>query len=108
MKHRDIQLIKKIISECNDINISIIITKLTGDISGFFVKKNETGLVAINANRSLGHQYFTAAHEYCHIKYDIGMNGRICPIKFYEDQYNIEIEIMLILLAFANRQLLMM
>lgn len=73
-------------------NISIIITELKGKISGFFIKKQNNGLVIINSDRSLGHQLFTAAHEYYHIKYDDGMNGKVCSIGSYENDSDIEIE----------------
>ena len=75
----------------NEENISIVITKLVGEISGFYLKKID-GLIVINANRSLGHQNFTAAHEYYHFKYDTGLNGKICAIKSYEDDYDNELE----------------
>lgn len=71
-------------------NISLIITKIKGNISGFFMRNKEAGLIVINASRSLGHQYFTAAHEFYHIKYDIGMSGRVCPINKFEEEYQNE------------------
>lgn len=72
-------------------NISIIITKMIGNISGFFMRKDDdTKLIVINSSRSLGHQYFTAAHEFYHIKYDRGMSGRICPINKYDEEYQNE------------------
>ncbi len=71
-------------------NISLIITKIKGNISGFFMRNKEAGLIVINASKSLGHQYFTAAHEFYHIKYDRGMSGRICPINKFEEEYQNE------------------
>ena len=72
--------------------ISIIVTELKGDISGFFLRKGDIGLIVINSSRSLGHQRFTAAHEYYHFKYDTQMKGTICPIKKYNAVSKIEME----------------
>ena len=72
--------------------ISIIVTELKGNISGFFLRKEDICLIVINSSRSFGHQRFTAAHEYYHFKYDKGMNGTICPINKYNDDYEIEME----------------
>lgn len=74
--------------------ISIIVTELKGNISGFFLRKEDICLIVINSSRSFGHQRFTAAHEYYHFKYDKGMNGKICPINInnYNDDYENEVE----------------
>ena len=72
--------------------ISIIVTGLKGNISGFFLRKEDICLVVINSSRSFGHQRFTAAHEYYHFKYDKEMNGKICPINKYDDEYENEME----------------
>ena len=72
--------------------ISIIVTELKGNISGFFLRKKDICLIIINSYRSFGHQRFTAAHEYYHFKYDKGMNGKICPINKYNDDYENEME----------------
>jgi len=72
--------------------ISIIVTELKGNISGFFLRKEDICLIVINSSRSFGHQRFTAAHEYYHFKYDKGMNGKICPINKYNDDYENEME----------------
>lgn len=73
-------------------NISIVITPLDGEISGLFMRKNDIGIIIINSNKSYGHQLFTAAHEYYHIKYDKGMNSKLCPINKYDEGYENEIE----------------
>lgn len=73
-------------------NISIITTPLKGDISGIIMRKGDTGLVIINSRRSLGHQFFTAAHEYYHLKYNHGMTGRLCAINKYDEDYEVELE----------------
>jgi len=72
--------------------ISIIVTELKGNISGFFLRKEDICLIVINSSRSFGHQRFTAAHEYYHFKYDKGMNGKICTINKYNDDYENEME----------------
>jgi len=72
--------------------ISIIVTELKGNISGFFLRKGDICLIVINSSRSFGHQRFTAAHEYYHFKYDKEMNGKICPINKYDDEYENEME----------------
>ena len=72
--------------------ISVIVTELKGSISGFFLRKGDICLIVINSSRSFGHQRFTAAHEYYHFKYDKGMNGTICPINKYNDDFKIELE----------------
>lgn len=73
-------------------NISVITTPLKGNISGIFMRKGDTGLVIINSERSLGHQHFTAAHEYYHLKYNHGMMGRLCTISKYDEDYEFELE----------------
>lgn len=71
-------------------NISLIITNMKGNVSGFFMRHNIAGLIVINSAKSLGHQYFTAAHEFYHIKYDIGMSAKICPINRFNEEYQNE------------------
>lgn len=66
-------------------NINIIRTPIKGDISGFFIRKGDMGLILVNNRRSLGHQIFTAAHEYFHLKYDKALTGKLCLIKNYYD-----------------------
>lgn len=73
-------------------NISVITAPLNGNISGLFMRKRDIGLVIINSGRSLGHQYFTAAHEYYHLKYNRGMTGRLCIISKYDEDYEVELE----------------
>ena len=75
-------------------NISIIVTELKGNISGYFLRKEDICLIVINSSRSLGHQRFTAAHEYYHFKYDKEMKGKICHIKInkFNDGYENETE----------------
>lgn len=72
--------------------ISLSIVEMKGDISGFFLKKGNEGMVVINANRSLGHQKFTAAHEYYHMRFDRGMEGRVCLIQSFDTDHKGETE----------------
>ncbi|SDG72243.1 Zn-dependent peptidase ImmA, M78 family [Thermoanaerobacter thermohydrosulfuricus] len=66
-------------------NISIIIMKMSNKMSGLFLRKGQANVIVINSRKSLGHQRFTAAHEYYHFKYGKGVISRICPIKKFED-----------------------
>jgi Zn-dependent peptidase ImmA (M78 family) len=50
---------------------------------GLFLKKGEVQAILINVDTSLGRQYFTAAHEYYHLKYNINLN---CKEKHLEKE----------------------
>ncbi len=54
--------------------ISIIRIPIESDLYGLFIKKGDAQVILININNSLGRQYFTAAHEYYHLKYDVNLN----------------------------------
>jgi Zn-dependent peptidase ImmA (M78 family) len=71
-------------------NISIILERMIGNISGLFMRRGEVGLIVINTANTLGHQRFAAAHEYYHFKYEEGMTYRICPFIKYDDDYSVE------------------
>lgn len=73
-------------------NVSLIIGELKGDMSGFFMRKDDVELIFINSARSLGHQYFAAAHEYYHLRYDKGLSGKVCLIDKFDDEYDNERE----------------
>ncbi|CAM4322122.1 ImmA/IrrE family metallo-endopeptidase [Paenibacillus alkaliterrae] len=60
--------------------INVIIEPIESDISGFFLRKGSSELVFINSARSKGHQVFTAAHEFYHIKFDPDLPGRACSV----------------------------
>ena len=68
----------KLLRECFD--ISFILRPFVSDISGMFVRADKAEVIAINTVRSLGHQRFTAAHEYFHVRYDAGMLGAACRV----------------------------
>jgi len=59
-------------------DINVIKEPVDSDISGFFLRRGNAELIFINTKRSIGHQNFTAAHEYYHVKYDIDISGRAC------------------------------
>ena len=56
-------------------NVSIIKMSIESGLYGLFIKKGEVQAILININTSLGRQYFTAAHEYYHLKYNVNLNG---------------------------------
>ncbi len=61
-------------------NISLVFLPFKGEskISGMFLKKDKVKLILINTEKTLGHQIFTAAHEFYHIKYSLGREGGAC------------------------------
>jgi Zn-dependent peptidase ImmA (M78 family) len=60
--------------------VNVIIEPIESDISGFFLRKGYSELVFINSAKSKGHQAFTAAHEFYHIKFDLDLPGRACSV----------------------------
>jgi Zn-dependent peptidase ImmA (M78 family) len=54
--------------------ISIIRMPIESELYGLFIKKGEAQAILINTNNSLGRQYFSAAHEYYHLKYEVNLN----------------------------------
>jgi len=54
--------------------ISIIKMPIESDLYGLFIKKGNAQAILINTNNSLGRQYFSAAHEYYHLKYEVNLN----------------------------------
>jgi len=57
-------------------NISIIKMPIDSDLFGLFIQKGKVQAILINIDTSLGRQYFTAAHEYYHLKYNVNLNGK--------------------------------
>lgn len=47
---------------------------IDSDLYGLFIKKGDAQAILINTNNSLGRQYFSAAHEYYHLKYKVNLN----------------------------------
>lgn len=70
--------------------ISLMIVEMSDKISGMVLRRNDESLIVINSKKTLGHQHFTAAHEYYHLKFDRNISHRICPIKKFEDEYEEE------------------
>lgn len=66
----------KVLRENED--VSFILKPFESEISGMFLRLGEISVIVLNTARSLGHQRFTAAHEYYHLCFDKGMTGRIC------------------------------
>jgi len=65
--------IKNIFTLFGNLGIFIVRIPIKGDgLSGafFYDQKNSQGKMLINSDRTLGHQYFTAAHEFCHFLLD--------------------------------------
>ncbi len=65
-----------------DLNIKILIRNFK-NLEGLYIPKSSDGdidVVAINYNRSIYRQRFTAAHEICHYVKDRNNNTIICPI----------------------------
>lgn len=65
--------IKDIFTFLEDRGIFVVKMPIEGDgLSGAFYydKKNDSGKILINSNRTQGHQNFTAAHEFCHFILD--------------------------------------
>ncbi|HHV61695.1 MAG TPA: ImmA/IrrE family metallo-endopeptidase [Firmicutes bacterium] len=58
----------------------------TSRMSGLFVRRGDIKLTIINTGRSLGHQIFTAAHEFYHIKYSEGMSGSLCQTGTFSER----------------------
>lgn len=53
-------------------------------MSGLFVRKGKIKLIVVNTAHSWGHQVFTAAHEYYHIRYSNGMSGSLCHVGAFD------------------------
>lgn len=63
---------------------------LKGNASAMFMKSKDAHLVIINSNKTLGHQYFSAAHELSHFLYDTHILGGICSVNKYNQDIEIE------------------
>lgn len=54
-------------------------------LSAFFVRKREEFIIFINTSKSLGHQYFSAAHELYHYMFDKDVAGGICNTALFDE-----------------------
>jgi Zn-dependent peptidase ImmA (M78 family) len=71
------------------LDISIIFKPFSSTLSGIFMRLDSTQVIVINTAKTLGHQKFTAAHEFFHLEYDRGMTHRICvPGLFNQSSQN--------------------
>lgn len=61
-----------------DVQISLIKEPLESEISGLFLRKGSSEVILVNTNYTLGHQNFTAAHEYFHLKFNPELKNRVC------------------------------
>lgn len=66
----------KLLRECLDVNL--VFKPLSPAVSGVFLRLGKSEVVMLNTAKTLGHQRFTAAHEYCHLRYDRGLSRRAC------------------------------
>ena len=66
----------KVLRENEDVNF--ILKPFESRISGMFLRLGTTKVIVLNTARTLGHQRFTAAHEYYHLCFDTGMMGGLC------------------------------
>lgn len=58
--------------------ISLIKEPLNSEISGLFIRKEKVNIILVNTKNTLGHQNFTAAHEYYHLKFNPELKTRVC------------------------------
>ncbi len=80
----------KLLRECLD--VSFVMKPLSPGVSGIFLRLGATEIVVLNTAKSFGHQRFTAAHEYFHLKYDRGMARRVCVTGVFEQKVRRERE----------------
>lgn len=60
--------------------VSVLVEPLASSISGLFARKGNAQLILINSAKSLGHQNFTAAHEWFHLCYNPDLAWRVCSV----------------------------
>lgn len=68
----------KALKEIEDVNF--VLKPFKSGISGMFLRLERTEVIVLNTERTLGHQRFTAAHEYHHLRFDGGMTAGICHV----------------------------
>jgi Zn-dependent peptidase ImmA (M78 family) len=72
-------------------NISCVKKPLESDISGMFMRCNNTKVVVINTKKTLGHQNFTSAHELYHSEYDENLEARVCKAGLFDSRNESEL-----------------
>lgn len=66
----------KLLHEWDDVNF--VFKPLSKGISGMFLRIETVQVIIINSAKSFGHQRFTTAHEYYHLKYNQGVSLGVC------------------------------
>lgn len=59
-------------------DVSFVLKPFTSGISGMFLRLDATKVIVLNTSRTVGHQQFTAAHEYHHLCFDTEMTVGMC------------------------------
>jgi len=72
----------KLLRECLD--VSLVFKPLSPAVSGVFLRLGKSDVIVLNTAKTLGHQRFTAAHEYCHLRYDRGLSRRACAAGLFD------------------------
>lgn len=85
--HEPIDIFKILNEVCN---VNILFRHFSKDVSGLFLRLPKVNLIAINSGKTLGHQRFTAAHEFYHLEYDTDITHSICRVGQYESGVLIE------------------
>ncbi len=62
------------------------IKKPMGEMSGIYLNVDNVKVIIINSVRSVGHQNFTAAHEFCHSQFDQGLAGKVCVANKFDSR----------------------
>lgn len=75
-----------------NVDISFVLRPFSSAISGMFLRMSAAEVIVINTAKSLGHQRFTAAHEYYHLRFDKGMSTKICATGKFDYSSPSEIE----------------
>lgn len=74
------------------LNVSILFRPLKTEVSGLLLRYQGIEIVLINSNRSLGHQYYTGAHELCHLLYHKDLTRHVCSVGLYDSRAPMERE----------------
>jgi Zn-dependent peptidase ImmA (M78 family) len=74
------------------LDISLVFKQFSCNLSGIFLRLDSTQVIVINSAKTIGHQRFTAAHEFFHLEYDRGMTHRVCITGLFNQQTQSERE----------------
>lgn len=64
-------------------NVTIIWRPLSDLISGCFIRGEHARVILVNSARTLGHQNFTLAHEYYHLRFEPELTGVVCSAEHF-------------------------